>query len=108
MRAIGLLLLAGCIPVVPHYESHIPGRQNVEKALDGGFPTRGATTREEILLRLGEPDNAPERDDVFFYRWSKVVAVFLAGQGSSDSIPAGYSLTLRFDAQGILSSVEMR
>ena len=101
MRAIALLLLSGCMPLAPHYDDRIPGRQNVEMALEGGFPVRGRTTREEVLLKLGEPDNLPESDRVLVYSWNKVVGQF----GCDGPMTARYSITLGFDDRGVLSSI---
>ncbi len=39
----------------------------------------GEATREETLLRLGEPDEVLEGGQVFIYRWTEVRGFFAAG-----------------------------
>ena len=67
--------LAGCLAFA------VPTREHTPK----GFPTRGmikddsfafvepgSTNRQEILLRLGEPDAASADETIFVYRWRTV------------------------------------
>jgi hypothetical protein len=106
----GLLLCLhlGCIPVSPFYRSDVwtngprgdPMRQNVEKATGKGFPKKGSATREEVLVRLGEPDQYSEDQKEFVYRWRMVIG-FYPGCSSPD-VKKTYLLRIRFDDAGVV------
>ena len=63
----------------------------------------GQSTREEVLFRLGEPDEVLEGGKVFIYRWTEDRGFFaLAAYGSGLAIPfPGHrAVRLEFDADG--------
>ncbi len=65
----------------------------------------GQTTREDVLLRLGEPDVVLDGGSVFIYQWTEVRGfVAFGGHGTAVAIPIpGHrDLRLEFDAQGRL------
>ena len=104
--------LAGCLAFA------VPTREHTPK----GFPTRGmikddsfafvepgSTNRQEILLRLGEPDAASADETIFVYRWRTVHGLWgIAGiaRGSDAIAEAGYinedrhDVALEFDDRG--------
>lgn len=48
----------------------------------------GVATREEVLLRLGEPDEVAENGQVLIYRWTEVRGFLaLAGNSTAVAIP---------------------
>ncbi len=96
-------VLQGCLPLVPHYGPECPTRSNVEWQLRD-FPVLGATSREDVLLRFGEPDTTEHRQATFVYRWTKVVGV-IPGYYSSVPITAHYDLFVDFDERGVVSAL---
>jgi hypothetical protein len=74
--AIGL---PGC--VVP--ESHAPGRGQVPPQVIQSLQV-GASTRGEILMKLGAPDRRLLDDRVFGYLWSEALVTLI--------FPAGYQV----------------
>jgi len=105
--------LTGCLPVCHHYKSdttlntvvHLglrsgdPMRQNVWKAMDD-FPVVGTSTREEVLLRFGEPDDWAAEGRLFVYRW-RLVTMVMPYFGDWRTT---FSLHLSFDERGTLQS----
>ncbi len=66
----------------------------------------GQSTREEVLLRLGEPDEALESGTIFLYRWTEVRGfIVFGGYGSAVAVPfPGHrNLRLEFDGTGRLT-----
>ena len=112
----GLLAGSGCMPVCPFYRSDtvcsaLMGgergdrmRQNVEIATDG-FPVIGRSTREEVLQRLGEPDEWSDDDRSFKYRWRMVVARYFCGNVSWD-YRRTYFLRIQFDDRGVVKAFD--
>jgi hypothetical protein len=109
LLAVHLLGTPGCIPVCPYYLSDTfwnagegdPMRQNVEKATAQYPPRIGIARREDILARLGEPDQASEDQREFIYRWRKVI-----GLVPSLPIKNTYLLRIFFDEEGVVRKVE--
>lgn len=107
---LALWLLDGCI-VVPVPVNYHKGdsRQNV-RTKDTRWLISGQTTREEVLLRLGEPDEATEDGASLTYRWEKkylqLWAVWGAGNtggGEYRDLGKDYALKLSFDPTGKLT-----
>ena len=101
-----LLCLCGCVFPVPPSEY---GRENIADAVPG-FIVPGKTTREEVLLALGEPDGESQAQRRFlYYRVSGhggVGFVFAAGSGgmlASTERETYRRLILEFDADGVVS-----
>lgn len=68
----------------------------------------GQSTREEVLLHFGEPDEVQEGGKVFLYRWTEARGFFaMAAYGSGVAIPfPGHrAVRLEFDADGRLVRV---
>lgn len=105
---IGGLGLAGCLVIPVDY--HAAGsRHNVNaKTSEGLCP--GVTTREEILLTLGEPDFVSEDGQRLGYAWTKVKALcFVAGYGAGAAGELQRSCVLEtcFDASHRVSQVRL-
>lgn len=65
----------------------------------------GQATRQDVLLRLGEPDEVLEGGTVYLYRWTEVRGYFIIlGYGNAATIPfpGPRHLRLDFDAEGRL------
>lgn len=71
----------------------------------------GRATRDDVLLRLGEPDRVQEGGRVLVYRWTEVRGyLVLGGYGSAVAIPfPGHrEIRLEFTQAGQLAKVETR
>jgi len=63
------------------------------------------TTKEEVFLALGEPDEVSPDGNRLVYRWTKVKAVLIiVGPGGGVSIPIkkGYKLIITLDERGVV------
>lgn len=93
-------LLAGCI-IVPVDYTQAGSRHNVsEKTATTLQP--GEITKEEVLLRLGEPDWVSEDERLLGYTWTKVKALVFYGAyytGGIAEVPKSSLLKLTFDAE---------
>lgn len=110
LLAIVTTAVSGCLPfVVPTSEyapSEFPSRGMVEAdAFD--FLRVGSTVREEVLLRLGEPDATWEDEAFIAYRWwtvSGVAGVIGLRGGSSDYVgEQGHDFVIELDDDGIVT-----
>jgi len=102
----GILLLGGCLIIPTNY--HTPGsRHNITGQTTNLFQI-GITTREEILLALGEPDFASVDGQRLGYRWSKVEALLIVtsyGSGSGAEFVHSYLIEASFDPSNRVSRV---
>ncbi len=105
LLALHLLGLPGCAyyrsDTLAHWPHGDPMRQNVEKELELGAPKIGVARREEILARLGEPDQVSEDQREFVYRWRMVTSPSCGG-----GMKSTYLLRILFDEKGIVSEIE--
>lgn len=105
--------LQGCVvfPVPTPKHGLISGRGEVTEADTVGFEV-GKTTREEVLLRFGEPSATFQDERVFLYHWSTVrgyvVVAWMYDIGNPElsPIPQDYLLLLAFDDSGHLRRFE--
>ena len=108
-----LLLAGGCVLIpTPAYKSDgLPTRQNVS-AKDAQQIQTGVTTREQVLLRFGEPDTTFAQGRRFVYLWGDIVAwMFASGGGYSATggeLSRGSMLEIDFDANGVVCRREVR
>ena len=67
----------GCIAFPTDFHSH-DSRENIE---DVGLDsiTVGETSKEEMFLRLGEPDAVLDEGRVYEYHWKKIKGMLIAG-----------------------------
>jgi hypothetical protein len=108
LAAVGPLFLAGCLVVpVDYYQTG--SRHNVSPKTPSELRL-GVTTREELLLSLGEPDFVSDDGQRLGYAWTKVKAVwFVVGYGGAASaeVERSYVLEASFDASSRLSQVRL-
>jgi hypothetical protein len=93
-----LSLLYGCIPLPEH--GLLAGRGKVEEA-DIAFLKIGVTTREDVVLRFGEPDIILFDQRILAYSWTVSIGVFL-GQYSAGDITRDQIFMLEFNEEGKL------
>lgn len=109
--------LAGCVPIplVSGYED--ASRQNVPAAVPD-FIVQGTSSRTDVLLALGEPDRSADDESWFLYGsiYSKgglMLVGVIGGPYAAAFVGVGEEtmryrlLTVRFDAAGIVSGVEL-
>jgi hypothetical protein len=111
-RAVAALLglsLQSCliVPEVPHYRDAFLSRENMDRPLEEGFPQAGTATREEVLTRLGAPDEVSADGSRLIYRWRKVVAEIFFLKSSSPLVMP-YSLEIECDARGVVRRCERK
>jgi uncharacterized lipoprotein YajG len=102
------VLLAGCI-VVPLPEHTLLGGRGSISEKDRAFLEAGKTTREDVLLQLGEPDLVLSQERSMVYYWQVSHGYFfVGGPGSSAAGPIAkdYLLMLEFDHAGCLARYE--
>jgi hypothetical protein len=107
---------AGCVVVpVPHEEGPVAGSRRVIDEADTGGMRPGVTRREEVLLRLGEPDMRWREDRVLVYRWttSNLLLLMAAGGGYQAAVgaidsPISYFLLAEFDERHTLRRFETK
>lgn len=110
-----LCLLSGCIvlPVPVNYHM-ADSRKNVNDKKTQWL-TPGVTTRHDVLLQLGEPDQVNDHESQLTYRWEKVFlhvwivwgAEYSGGGGRGD-FGRDYTLELTFDPNGKLTTSAVR
>jgi outer membrane protein assembly factor BamE (lipoprotein component of BamABCDE complex) len=108
--AVLLLLFAGCllIPIPEHAREHSQREPIEEDSLQ--FMKVGSTTREEVLLNLGDPDLF-SRDSEFKYRWeteSAFMGVDIAGGSGRYDFYHVYELVVEFDDNGLVKGFEIK
>lgn len=108
-RGIGLWLVlsvvcAGCPIATNEYGRH--SRTNVSEATAQTI-IPGRTTREEVLLALGDPDEVSTDGNSFVYRWTKAKLVVVTPFPTS---PMGkkYQLLVSFDEHGVVTQREVQ
>jgi hypothetical protein len=96
---IVLATVGGCLIIPLPENSLLQGRGKIDKA-DLTFIKVGTTTREDVLLRFGEPDVVLYDQRVLAYHWEVNVGVILGDHGVM--IDKTYLLMFDFDEQGCL------
>jgi len=113
MACLALLVLGpGCVivPTFGYKSDNLPTRQNVGAA-DAKRIVPSVTTREEVLLRLGEPDASFGGGSRFVYLWADVGAVLVAGAGYSGGameLSNGHSIEIDFRPDGVVAASRLR
>ena len=108
------LVLPGCIVVpVPHPATVLRGRPGVSGPGSWAFVEMGQTNREEVVVRLGEPDYRWRSDGVLVYHWVTTEWLILwavagngAAAGGAYDVPIGHFLVVSLDERGWVSGVE--
>ncbi len=104
---LGALLLSsqvGCLIWPFPTGQLLSGRGRITPQYAGPLKV-GQSTREEVLLHLGEPDEVLEGGSVFIYRWTEAqgfLAVGGYGSGVLIPFPGHRAVRLEFDADARL------
>jgi len=99
LAVIVIFLILGCIPIPTpeHYAYELPRRQNVDEEILMSIEIN-TTTKEDILLKIGEPDYADKERNIFLYRWEMIVGYLVDGcSGTSSPIYERNLLLIQFD-----------
>jgi hypothetical protein len=110
-------LATGCVFVVPVPTAYHPegSRRNLTEETAGRFAP-GNTTVDDVVLALGEPDEAAPDASWITYRWERVymhlfwgwaipAADAAIGQGWERTYSHEHSLRMTFDELGVLQTV---
>jgi outer membrane protein assembly factor BamE (lipoprotein component of BamABCDE complex) len=102
------IVLAGCVVVpVSYYTSD--SRQNItDDILPQIVP--GKSTRNEVFLQLGEPDDISSDERRVTYQWTKVKAIWAVGgygSGAAGTIEKESLFVIEFDIDGIVSEKKL-
>jgi hypothetical protein len=107
LGAVGLLG-TGCVLPIPTNRLPDCSRKDIRPETINDL-VAGETTREEVLLRLGEPDVWSDDASQYRYHWERVKwdilwAIGGYGGGAAGDIPVNknYNLTVTFDTDGVM------
>ncbi len=106
--ALLALLLAGCL-VIPTDYTAPTSRHNVTADTAAALQP-GVTTKEDVLLQLGEPDVASSDERQLGYRWTMVRAIWFVGGyggGAGGTVTKSSLLQLSFDEHDVLTSLQV-
>lgn len=103
-------LCVGCLIIPIPTAKHTPKGFNTRGEIDAKaleFMRVGSTSREEVLLKLGEPDAVRKDERYYLYRWVTVHgyliwATYGGGDGAEHIGKKRYDLLMEFDDQGII------
>jgi outer membrane protein assembly factor BamE (lipoprotein component of BamABCDE complex) len=109
LAAMVAVALTGCVVIpVDYYDSN--SRRNITPDTASSL-VPGVTTREEVIMRLGEPNHVADDGRRIGYAWEKVKAIVAAGYGGSGGageIERGYLLEITFDHRNKVREVNFR
>ena|ERR1700690_4183676 len=108
LASLASTLLTGCpFPVPAHYDKY--SRQNVEEKIPELIKS-GVTTREDVMMTLGEPDGVALDESWFVYGSAYCqggMGLFMAAGGSGGAFAAlrmrYRRLILQFDQRGVVT-----
>ena len=103
------VVLAGCLVIPVDY--HATGSRHNITPQSTNTLRIGMTTREDVLLALGEPDFVSEDGRRFGYLWTKVKAIWAVasygGSGTGGEITRSYLIETSFDPSNRVSDVRL-
>lgn len=105
-----LMLFSSACIVIPTPEHRLGGRVPCDEEKTA-FLVKDTTSKEEVLLKLGEPDLVLSRERIFVYRWEMVAAYFAVGAyggGAVGPIQRTHFLIIEFNDKNIVSRHEVR
>jgi hypothetical protein len=105
-----LILFASACMVIPTPEHRIAGRVPFDDEKTS-FMVKDTTSKEEVLLNLGEPDLVLNRERIFVYRWEMVAAYFVIGgygAGAVGPIQRPHFLIIEFNDKNIIRRHEVQ
>jgi outer membrane protein assembly factor BamE (lipoprotein component of BamABCDE complex) len=97
--------LSGCLILPTNYYKDY-SRKNVDEESPAGIVI-GVTTREKVLLTLGEPDKVYENESEFWYIATKVKLIWGVYGGSGGEYRKAYNHVFRFDRNGLVESLRL-
>jgi outer membrane protein assembly factor BamE (lipoprotein component of BamABCDE complex) len=98
---LSAISLAGCLIIPTDYYTDSSRQNTAEKPPETIIP--GKTSLEEVLLKLGEPDETSSDETELWYDAAKVKAWLIVGD-RGDYIIRHYLLVIRFDRNGVVES----
>lgn len=104
------ILLSSACMVIPTPEHRIGGRVPCDDEKTT-FIVKETTSKEEVLLKLGEPDLVLNHERIFVYRWEMVAAYFVVGGyggGAVGPIQRPHFLIIEFNDKNIITRHEGR
>jgi hypothetical protein len=108
--ALILALFSSACVVIPTPEHRDHGRVPCDDETTA-FMVNDTTGKEEVLLKLGEPDLVLNHERIFVYRWEMVAAYFFVGgygAGTGGPIQRPHFLIIEFDDNNLVASHEVR
>ncbi len=110
LACIFLVWLVGCVVIPTPEHGLLEGRGKIDES-DIAFLTVSKTTREDVLLRFGEPDLVLHEQRILIYHWKVSHGYWFAGGGygaaGGGPIPMDYLFMLEFDGEGRLKRSEI-
>jgi outer membrane protein assembly factor BamE (lipoprotein component of BamABCDE complex) len=97
--------LSGCLILPTNYYKDY-SRKNVDEESPTDI-VLGVTTREKVLLTLGEPDRVYEDGSEFWYIATKVKLIWGVYGGSGGEVRKTYNHVFRFDKNGLVETLRL-
>lgn len=101
-------ILAGCVVIPAPEHGLLGGRGEIEESATA-LLQEAITTRQDVVLRFGEPDLVLGQGRVLAYRWEVSHGYWAVGAyytGAFGPVPKNYLLMLEFDEKGLLTRWE--
>ena len=108
--ALLLILFSYACMIIPTPEHRDHGRVPCDDEKTTSL-VKDTTSKEEVLLKLGEPDLVLDREKIFVYRWEMVAAYFFVGgyyAAAGGPIHRSHFLIIEFDDRNIVARHEVR
>ena len=102
-------ILFGCAIPIPMNHLTRDSRNDIKQETLNGL-VKGKTSRQTVLLQLGEPDEYTPDESKFTYHWERItmdVLLIFPGGATDDSIEKDHILILWFDRAGVLSNQDI-
>lgn len=110
LAALLLVLFSAACVVIPTPEHRIQGRVPCDDDKTA-FIVKDTTSKEDVLLKLGEPDLVLNHERIFVYRWEMVAAYFFVGgygAGAGGPIQRPNFLIIEFNDRNTVSRHEVK
>ncbi len=106
LRALATVLaLCGCVPIPAFYGTSRVGHETTNAIIPG------TSTRADVLLALGAPDESDWDDSRFAWYWTENWAwmAWSVGPGTGGMFPAygGYCFDVALDERGVVARAEV-
>lgn len=110
LLALLIILFSSACVVIPTPEHRIGGRVPCDDEKTA-FVVKETTSKEEVLLKLGEPDLVLVHERIFVYRWEMVAGYFFVGSyyaAAGGPIQRPHFLIIEFNDRNVVSRHEVR